>query len=161
MSRLPSRNPRPVRREEFSGFFGIGNVLQQVENAHRDADYSEALGGILTLLEAAHGRFFSGQHDPEGRYWPALARSTVRKKGHSTILIDTHKLRESLTERAEGSIRAVSHRGLVFGTSIPYAFYHQHGTARLPVRAHVGIDVDTLDEITGIIADEAVDALRG
>lgn len=74
------------------------------------------------VLGAMESDWFSS----EGRgSWPALAESTVRAKGHSTILVDTGKLKASLVD----PYQAMKIMGVVaeYGTDVPYAYFHQSG----------------------------------
>lgn len=57
--------------------------------------------------------------------WPPLAPSTVARKGHSTILVDTGALRASLVD--PGSAMRIMGVDAEYGTNIGYAFYHQDG----------------------------------
>lgn len=85
---------------------------------------TEAARRITGLI---HMEFEEG-HDPYGRPWQQLAASTVRKKGHDRILVDTHL--------AEDTTRAVpmSGAGIQVETNQPALAFHQVGGSRLPRR---------------------------
>lgn len=154
-----------ARREEIDAINGIGNalgmVLQSIENAHRDTDYSDVTEWILWRLEQDHQRFFSEGRDANGQAWRPLRPSTIKRKGHGIILVETERLMNSLTRSGGDAIRAHNARGAVFGTRVPYSIYHQLGTAILPQRAPVGVEKATQDDMVTNVADHAVRALKG
>lgn len=83
------------------------------------------------------------QFDTEGAFgsggWAPLSPWTVMQKQmlgqDNGILHRSGALMRSLTTKgASGNVTSVSPHQLVFGTTIPYARYHQSGTARMPMR---------------------------
>lgn len=74
--------------------------------------------------------FAKGQ-TPTGENWAPLAPGTIRGKGHSRVLVDTGKLRDSfdamLTERGD------THTLTVFSTDENLKF-HEFGTETMPKR---------------------------
>lgn len=73
-----------------------------------------------------------GQHHHGGERWAPLAASTIKRKGHSMILVDTGRLRRSISFK---TIRSMIDGYIVdIGTNVPYARYHQHGGKNLPKR---------------------------
>lgn len=154
-----------TRREQFDAINGIGNalgnVLQSIENAHRDMDYSDVTEWLLWRLEQDHQKFFSEGKDANGSAWAPLRPSTIKKKGHGIILVETERLMNSLTRAGGDSIRAHNARGAVFGTRVPYSIYHQLGTAILPQRAPVGVDKATVEDMLTNVADHEIQALKG
>lgn len=82
--------------------------------------------------------------------WPPLADSTVARKGHSTILVDTGDLKASITDPG----RAMQIHGVEaeYGTDVEYAIYHQDGgyvAGRPPQRQVIPdpLPVDTRREL--------------
>jgi len=77
------------------------------------------------------------QFESEGEYgsggWAPLAESTIERKAregwNEGILRATDALMNSLTTDGAGSIVEVASDYLRYGTSIPYAPFHQSGTA--------------------------------
>ena len=67
---------------------------------------------------------------------------------------------ESLAGPSADAIRETTHRGLIFGTSTPYAMFHQKGTSNIPQREHVGINEEILDKIVEAVAAQAVEAMK-
>ena len=82
------------------------------------------------------------QFESEGSYgsggWPALAESTIESKQSrgkdNGILRASNDLFNSLTSEGPGSIADISKEWLRYGTSIPYAGFHQSGTTNMPQR---------------------------
>lgn len=102
------------------------------------ADARPAWRQIIRDLEGIEARQFAS----EGRYgsggWEPLAESTLARKHGGRILVDTGALLRSLTERAApGAIREIHPDWMQFGTGVPYAGFHQHGTKRMPARKPV------------------------
>lgn len=59
-----------------------------------------------------------------GRQWKKLAKSTVEKKGHDTILVDTGKLENSIRQVVTGNgLNAKAQ----FYSEVSYANYHDQG----------------------------------
>jgi phage gpG-like protein len=88
------------------------------------------------VLEPAFYTKLAGQFDTEGRQdsggWkplnPDYARWKARRYPGKGILERTSAVRRSLTARgAPGSVRRISDREMVLGTSIEYAGFHQGG----------------------------------
>jgi phage gpG-like protein len=85
------------------------------------------------------------QFDTEGGYgsggWTPLKPATIAAKAAAgldpRILQATTTMMQTLSEDTEGSIREVSPMGLKFGTSVPYAIFHQQGTKKMAMRKPV------------------------
>lgn len=65
--------------------------------------------------------------------WAWLQPGTVARKSEPRILFETGALEASLTG-GRGRIRDIKRDELRFGTSVPYAGYHQSGTRHMPAR---------------------------
>lgn len=106
-------------------------------------------------LRDLHAAYFASETTPDGTAWPELSQATIDRKGHDTILVDTGRLRESLTGGSSDSILDIydegTNKGLVFGTEVEYSQYHN------PARAHVGINEKTLDQLAEEVVDEALE----
>lgn len=132
----------------------------QIETDFESLDLKPVLEAELGVLEKLHEDYFFDAQDPGGASWPALAPSTIARKGHSTILIDSGRLLASLTQPGPEAVRQV-HGGngafeLVFGTAVPYSVFHDEATANRPARRHVGWSDETLDELTMQTLDGAI-----
>ena len=150
-----------IIKEEIDDFAFFGGVLQQLENQITRADYTEPLTEYGDDITEAHQRYFDRQTDPNGTAWEPLAASTVARKGHATILVDTGRLRQSLTELGSpDNLFRVDKRGALFGTNVDYAFWHQRGTKQMPARPMVGMDQESLTAGAERMADHSVNVLK-
>jgi phage gpG-like protein len=97
---------------------------------------SSGLKGVYSL-RGIERRQFQSQGAFASAGWAPLAPSTVRAKARRgldpRILHATGRLAASLSGGA-GRVEIVSSSQLIFGTSVPYARFHQSGTARMPRR---------------------------
>lgn len=147
---------------EYESFEDLGKDIAAIVEKARSGDYSEALDESVGILQDFERTLFLEQRDPKGVPWKSLAYSTIKAKGHSTILVDTGKLYESLTTPSgtEDTVWMTGDTWLTFGTSLEYAHYHQDGVVIdgvmvLARRTHVGCDQKTADNI-GLKLGEAV-----
>ena len=139
----------------------LGGTFQDMENGYNEADYSQALEGMLPQIVEDHTSVFSQRQDPNGSIWPPLAPYTVKKKGHDIPLVETNRLKSSVLNLDHSDhVGGVTHRGLLFGTSVEYGIFHQEGTSKIPQRAFIGLKPQTLDQIVDKVADTAVDSLK-
>lgn len=76
--------------------------------------------------------FFERGGGPDGEWQPNSA-FTVARKGHGKVLIDTTRLRQSLTHTTPDSVLTISDLLLRYGTRVEYAYRHQHGRG-VPLR---------------------------
>jgi len=100
------------------------------------ADQQPALAAIADDFREMIAEQFASQGGAEGTPWAPLAPSTLRRRRASpSILYATGALRRSLTEPgAADHVAELEDESLTLGTRLPYAFYHQAGTRRLPAR---------------------------
>lgn len=123
-------------------------------------DYSQTLQDFMPVLAEQEAGMFAGEYDSSLTDWTPLKPSTVARKGHDRILVDTGALRESLVHvGGPGNINEVAPRGMLFGTEVEYAGFLQDGTSRMPSRPPVGISDETLDKLCERIADATVEKL--
>jgi phage gpG-like protein len=109
-----------------------------VRIGERATDLSDAFDRALDHVQDAVERQFATQG---GGKWAPLATSTIARKGHARILIDTGALRSAATS---GANRRVSADEATFevGSGAPYWIYH-HSKAprwRLPRRPLLEVD---------------------
>lgn len=149
---------------ELDGLDGLQGVFDDIGKDFEEVRYVELLQGELDILQRAHTDYYVSQSSPVGEAWPVLSPVTIRKKGHAVILFETGQQMQSLTSAdAEDAIRDIQEihlfTGLTFGTSAPFAAFHQAGTRRMPARPHVGMNEPQVDFLAESVADETVKQL--
>lgn len=102
-------------------------------------DARPAFGAIMRIFEAAALRQFASEGAAGGEPWAPLAPSTLaRKPAGKGILENSGRLLNSLVAGGSGgagdSLRFLGRQEMRWGTSVPYAAFHQHGTSRMPRR---------------------------
>ncbi len=136
-------------------------VYDDIEENFRASEYNAELSEINDQLFDFHKAGFALERDPNLSAWPPLAAATIRRKKSDKILVETGRLKRSLTTRGGSDhVGEVFDRGLTFGTSVPYSIFHQRGTRTIPQRAHVGLAVERVDDLTKTITKSASDKLR-
>ena len=97
-----------------------------------------------------------------GTSWPQLRPSTVADRirkgfpGEHPILVRQGTLRDSLLQiGGYGNVYEVRPDGLTYGTTIPYAQYHQYGAPRanIPPRPLIGLTWYSKQDIVRILGD--------
>lgn len=150
--------------EQLRNLEEFGGIVLLVEEGAKKVDHTDTLQAFSRDLEEKHQEYFDTAKGPSGDSWPPLAPSTVRRKGHDTILVDTGRLRSSLTGKSSDAIRDVfsegRNQGMTFGTSVEYAIFHQEGTGRIPQRAHVGVTEKMVDDLADKIASDIVEGMK-
>lgn len=141
------------------------HVLDGLTADAMEVTFAELLNEFHGTLEEKHAQTHTAQTTPAGNAWPPLAPRTVKRKGHSTILVETGRLKASLAGRSGDSIREVvdegpGRAGLSFGTDVEYAHYHQDGTTRIPQREHVGASEELIDQFAEAIATTFTEQLK-
>lgn len=123
----------------------LDRLFAGVVESFRAVEWDDWLETELRELEIEHAKYFVARVGPDGKSWAPLAPSTIRRKGHATPLVDTGRLRDSLTKpQSEFGFRYAvdswpSRATAIFGTDAPYSVYHDTGTDRMPARRHVGV----------------------
>ena len=150
-----------VVQEVVDSFEGFKAILADVGASDLKVDYTSPLTDFIPKVQASHESNFDGRHSPEGETWPALAASTIARKGHDIPLVEFMRLKPSILELSHPDhVGGVSHRGFLFGTSVEYAGYHQYGAGKIPQREFVGMPVALVDELVDVVADHEVESLK-
>ncbi len=140
----------------------LEGILDDLQESFHDVDCTEALTGkVFPAIERAEAGYFASETDSSGNPWAPLAPSTVARKGHDIILVETGAMRASLVGQTGDSIRDAGADFATFGTSDEKAAFHQEGTRNMPARPPVGASDELLDEIAGIIGDAYIAQLSG
>lgn len=136
-------------------------IYEDISLNFRQAEYNDELSDFNDKLFQFHEAGFDLERDPNLSAWLPLAAATIRRKKSDKILVDTGRLKRSLTTRGSSDhVGEVFDRGLTFGTSVPYSVFHQRGTRTIPQRAHVGLAIERVDKLTKTITKSASDKLR-
>ena len=135
--------------KQYDDLESLVSVVVKAGDEAAEADYTEALDDAIGIVQAFEREMYLRQQGPDGTPWAPLALSTILAKEHSAILVDTGRMFESLTtpNGTQDTIWTTGKNWLTFGTSVPYAHFHQTGTRRMPARPHVGVDQQTTDRI--------------
>ena len=159
----------------IDGLDKLPDLFGEIDGLLFDGDFTPALRDEIPHLHEIHRNHFDSQANPIGQAWAPLAQSTIDGKGrrsghqaaHSTILVDTGRLAESLimgdttdSDRVRDVQRNPGADFLVFGTSVEYSIFHDIGTTRMPARVHVGMNDTDADKMTERLADAAVEILK-
>ena len=140
----------------------IQGVYDAITESLQEVNFQEAFETkVFPAIETAERGYFASETDSSGQAWAPLAASTIAKKGHDIILVETGALRASLVGVTGDSIRDAGADFGVFGTSDPKAMFHQEGTSRMPARPPVGVSEELLETIAGIIGDAVIAQISG
>lgn len=149
----------------IDGMEGVDDYLQEVAADFAAIDFSPALLHETERLEQLHTQYFNDEHGSDGRAWPDLAKSTVKRKGHDQILFETGRLEDSVRDsHSPDAIRQIDTtqdvQFLIFGSGVEYGEFHMTGTARMPARPFVGMSPIYVDQSAERVTDFALEALK-
>lgn len=135
-----------------------------VRDVNRIPDILRAMQEEKERILRIAGAFLEGkvkekitQSDPD---WPPLKPETVKRKGSSRPLIDTGRLRDSITHKVEGDKALV---GIFGGEVLVYAAVHEFGSPKrnIPERSYLRKTFDEQKEqIEELIDAEIEKVLR-
>jgi len=119
---------------EVQGEEQVSRMLSRTTEKLEDlGPFWDAAGDMLiTTMEAQ----FSSEGGRTGGWAPLSSRYAVdkaRKYGSQPILVASGGMRQSLVG-GPGNISRQEQGGLLFGTEVKFARYHQSGTSRMPQR---------------------------
>lgn len=104
---------------------------------------------LLPILEAeVLGQFQAEGRGPVSGGWAPLSLAYAEAKrlvyGEQPILVATGKLRAALTSASSPfAVREYTDTAMAFGTDgVPYASFHQMGTAKMPARPEFDLTAD-------------------
>ena len=118
-----------LRRELLRFAGGVDDPSPALE------EIADRLLDIEAIQFASEGGYASGGWAPLS---PAYLSAKVAAGLDSRILRRTGRLHASLTNANDADhVRRITKSELEFGTAVPYAGYHQHGTSRMPQRRPV------------------------
>jgi len=110
-------------------------------------DYTALLRDFRYSIASEKAAMFESQSDVHGNPWAPLAESTIQKKGHDTILVETGALRTSLLDvDGEGNFNEFDSHSLTYGSLVPYALVHESAYGNRPARPTLGISAELMAE---------------
>lgn len=114
-------------RWSYNGRTGTEVIFREALAVMRDGlgDWSPAFSKISGVLESAVATQFATAGQGE---WAPLAESTVKRKGHDTILIETDAMRQSFQSGGSDHIENITRTRLEWGSGLLRALFHQTGT---------------------------------
>lgn len=124
----------------LTGGAEVKHVLLGVRD--RALDGAPVLAVILDDMRRLEAELFSTEGYGE---WEPLAKSTLERKAEEgypdKILQATEWLMDSLTGNlaAGGHVEHITPEEIVYGTTVPYAIFHQTGTRYMPARPPVDV----------------------
>ena len=118
------------------------------------ADPKPALEKVMLDLETAADAGFMAGKRPLGGNWaklsPAYAMFKARiRPGRPILTFDGHLAASLGGARGPGAVRVVRGNKLRYGTTIPYAGFHNRGTSKMPARQVLPVNGRTLQEMVG------------
>lgn len=132
-------------------------ALHIQEMATRAANLRPALNEMKKLINDGFRKQFESQGAYFGSPWPALDPDTVERKGSSSPLVASGKLRAALSGGAGRKTRVTS-SSVTVGTSLWYAHFAE-GTGRQPERKLSGVAPTQLIEAKNILERYVVHGL--
>jgi len=125
---------------------GVDEFLRRLTQ-YFDTGLRKALEEFAEELRKETKQRFFTKTDPEGNAWKPLAPSTVKRKGHSSQLIETGNLLRSInTEVEDGEVR--------IGTNVFYGRFQEEGTVRIPKRSYLGVTKSTVEKFAKRIKND-------
>lgn len=98
----------------YTGADRVQDLLKNLHESFNATDQAEILSKVGQIyLDETRKRFIS-QYDVDRKKWTPLSKTTIRRKGHSTIGYQTGKLYDSIKMQ-------VFHSSVFIGTDVPYA----------------------------------------
>jgi len=134
-----------------SEFLSLSAVVEHL--AGMEINYETLLKAMRQTVIAETKKGFRDERDPDGVPWKPLKYPRRNSKGRDRILQDTGLMRTSVTAQGGQNTDEIGPTWLEWGTSVPYAKYHQDGTSRIPQRQFLGVGKDLADAVTEQVAD--------
>ena len=138
-----------------------GDMFADVADVVERTDYSALLREFRYSIAREKAEMFENQADVHGNPWAPLAESTIKKKGHETILIETSALRTSLVDvDGEGNFNEVDSHSLTYGSTVPYALVHEQAHGNRPARPTLGMSESLTAEFEQKVLDRTIEEMN-
>ena len=141
---------------------GLADRLRRMAaGATRRLNLQGATRPVALYLAAQAKRCFVEGKAPDGTPWAPLKNPSKRRGGASAKpLRDTGALMASLGS-GQGNVRVGTAHGLLFGTNVSYAGFHQEGTRQIPARPFLGVTPARESRIAEIVLEWVQKRLLG
>ena len=145
---------------ESRGEAAVDSLFMRIRR--RATDMRPIFSGVAEAFADMESRLFASEGSSGGRTWAPLSPSysawKVSRGRSGQILVDTGRLRRSLTQRPFGH-EVITPQRFEFGTDVPYAVYHQQGTSKMPARPPVQSDEIFESEVARMLGPYIVDGI--
>lgn len=134
-----------------------GHVFQRAFTRYVSdlADLTPLWGDLADLLRHQTDHNFDTEGAASGPRWRPLSKAYARWKAArfpgKPILQRSGKLRDSLVRESWGHVYEARERAMVWGTSVPYAGFHQSGTRHMPSRPIIRLTEGNQDDMTKVV----------
>ncbi len=163
---MNASSPSPLRplAESVDTFGQLRSIFADVANRFDSVDYTPTMSATADMLRERHERTYDAMTEPDGTPWAPNAPSTIARKGHGIVLVETHRLKPSVLEPGHPDhVEEIlpDGRGLSWGSSVPYGMVHQEGllAPKVPQRAFLGMTESSISQVLNSVADRAVESL--
>ena len=106
-------------------------------------DFSPAFKEIVKDFHKGEAQQFQSEGSYGAGGWTPLAPTTIMRKSSGgypmDILVRTGDLRDAMTGRGTAKVEIIRPKGMVVGTTLEYARFHQRGTRRMPARPIIAL----------------------
>lgn len=134
--------------------------------SRRSRDFSPVFRWAMQELQKAHQDNFNTNGGASGSPWkpldPQYSSWKISNYGSKGVLVRTGALENSLTMNSgRGAVRDIGRTSAEFGTSLPYAKFHQVGTTTMAQRKVVFLPVTMAQRTANVVAEYIVHGTMG
>lgn len=138
-----------------------GKWMAEIGSRMENASFESAFTRLIPLLHSAFSDNFADTRSPDGP-WPPHSPMTTKLHGPHPLLILSGDMRRSVTETGStGNVEQIAARDMAVGTSLFYAGWQQHGTAKIPPRMFLWVNATWVGRLGDEFADSAIQIIFG
>jgi phage gpG-like protein len=136
---------------EISGFGRVERMAHALETFARSRSF--LLGRLASLIRKQHvRRVLSEKTSPSGAAWKPLKPSTIKRKGHANILVESGKMAWAWQQTISGdTVMMCNTARSARGRNVLYLPFHQYGTKKMVARPVMGFSAANLTEIAVVV----------
>lgn len=143
------------------GIEDLDGFLKGIVGVTKKPAAEGAMQQIVDLTKTNLNAGFDSGTAPDGSKWPPLKHPRPpHRNQNNKPLIDSEKLKNSVVGQTQDHLEAVSDEGLVLGTFVEYAMFHQNGTSNIPQREFMGFSDIVQSEAIEITADTVIQTIN-